>query len=178
MKVGSIIQVKSFSEYTVKVPQEEGDGYVPASRVPAGTYVNIKSGQGSIVGIVTGVRHDIKEEYLPFLSEEKHEIFTPYANDFRSSYLVICGIGNVQGGKVSQSLTFAPVVNDVVEMMDDDRIRAFHLSNGKPSFSYYKKISSEIEADTLCCAIDRVADSMPECKPMLMALKKYTECRA
>ncbi len=177
MKVGSVVQVKSFSEYVIRVPLEEGDGYVPASRVPAGTYVNIRSGQGHIVGIVTGIRHDVKEEYLPFLSEEKQEIFTPYANDFRSSYLVIYGIGNVQGSKVTQNLTFAPVVNDVVETMDNDRIRTFHLSNGKPSFSYYKKVSSEIDGDTLCSAIDKVADSMPECKPMLMALKKYTECK-
>jgi len=178
MKVGSIIQVKSFSEYTVKVPLDEGDGYVPASKVPSGTYVNIRSGQGSIIGIVTGVRHDIKEEYLPFMSGEKQEIFMPYANDFRSSYLVICGIGNVQGHSVSQRLTFAPVVNDVVETMDNDSIRAFHTSNGKPGFTYYKKLSSEMDSDAICCAIDRLAESMPEYRPILMALKKYTESRA
>ena len=177
MKVGSVVQVKSFSEYVVKVPLEEGDGYVPASKVPAGTYVSIRSSQGQIVGIVTGVRHDVKEEYLPFLSEEKQEIFTPYANDFRSSYLMIRGIGNVLAGKALQNLAFAPVVNDVAELMDNDGIRAFHSQNGKPSFTYYRRISSDIDADTLCCAIDRVSESMPECRPLLTALKKYTECR-
>jgi|GEM_PF-4656761 len=175
MKVGSIIQVRSFTEYMAKVPLEEGDGYVPASRVPAGTYVKIKTGQGQVVGIVTCIRHDIKEEYLPFLSENKQDIFVPYANDFRSSYLVIWGIGNIQGGKTLQTLTFAPVVNDVAEIMDKEDIRAFHYPNGRPSFSYYKRISSELDPGTVCSAIDLVADSIPECKPMLIALKKYTE---
>lgn len=178
MKVGSVVQVKSFSEYVIKVPLEGGDGYVPAAKVPSGTYVSIRSGQGKIVGIITGVRHDVKEEYLPFLSEEKQDIFTPYANDFKSSYLMVYGIGHIQEGKVSQSLTFAPVVNDVAELMDSDGIRAFHILNGKPGFSYYRRISSEVDADTLCSAIDRVSESMPECRPLLAALKKYTECRS
>jgi hypothetical protein len=178
LKVGSVVQVKSFSEYVVKVPLEEGDGYVSASKVPAGTYVTIRSGQGHIVGIVTGVRHDVKEEYLPFLSEEKQEIFTPYSNDFRSSYLLIQGIGNVRDGKALQSLDFAPIVNDTVELMSNDGIRAFHMPNGRPSFSYYRKLSSVLEADTLCCAIDHVAMAVPECKPLLGALKKHTENKA
>jgi hypothetical protein len=178
LKVGSIVQVRSFSEYTVKVPLDENDGYVPASKVPAGTYVSIRSTSGAVVGIVTNVQHDIKEEYLPFLSDEKQDVFVPYINDYRSSYLAIRGIGNVQDDKASQSLSFAPAVNDVVDIMDKDEIRAFHLFNGKPSFSYYKKISSEIDAATLCHAIDHVAEAVPECRPMLAVLKKYTECKA
>ena len=178
MKVGSVVQVKSFSEYVIKVPLEEGDGYVPASKVQAGTYVTIKSSQGKVVGIVKDVRHDVKEEYLPFLSGEKQEIFTPYSNDFRSSYLIIQGIGNIQVDKAVQSLEFAPIVNDVVELMSSDGIRAFHSINGKPSFTYYRKIASEVDADTLCRAIDRLSESMPECKPLLMAMKKYTECKS
>jgi hypothetical protein len=178
MKVGSIVQVKSFSEYTVKVPLEESDGYVPASKVPAGTYVSIKSTQGSVVGIVTSVQHEIKEEYLPYLSEEKQEVFAPYVNDYRSSYLAIRGIGNVQGNTASQSLAYAPVVNDVVELMDKEGIRSFHTPGGRPSFSYYRKLSSALDPETLCCAIDHVAEAVPECKPMLSALKKHTENKA
>jgi hypothetical protein len=177
MKVGSIVQVRSFSEYTVKAPPEENDGYVAASKVPAGTYVSIRSAQGFVVGIVTSVQHDIKEEYLPFLSHEKQDVFAPYVNDYRSSYLAIRGIGNIQGSRANQSLAFAPVVNDVVELMDKESIRAFHTPEGRPSFSYYRKISSEIDGDTLCCAIDHVAGAVPECKPMLTALKKHTENR-
>ncbi len=178
MKVGSIVQVRSFSEYTVKIPLEENEGYMPISEIPAGTYVAIKSAPGQIVGLVTGVRHEIKEEYLPFLSEEKQEVFRPYINDYRSSYLDIKGIGNLQKNKVSQSLTFAPLVNDVVEIMDMNAIKAFHIPGNKPSFSYYKKISSEIDADTLCHAIDQIMESIPEYRPMLVALKKYTERKA
>jgi hypothetical protein len=175
MKVGSIVQVKSFSEYMAKVPLEENDGYVSAAKVPAGTYVSIKSAQGTVIGIVTGVQHEIKEEYLPFLSEEKQEVFAPYVNDYRSSYLAIRGIGSMQKGRVVQSLDFAPVVNDVVELMDREGIRAFHMPGGRPSFSYYRKLSSSLEPDTLCCAIDRISEAVPECKPMLSALKKHTE---
>jgi len=110
MKVGSIVQVKSFSQYVAKVPLEESDGYVPASKVPAGTFVSIKTAQGAVIGIVTSVQHEIKEDLLPFLSEEKQEVFAPYVNDYRSSYLAIHGIGNVQGTKAVQSLSYAPVV--------------------------------------------------------------------
>lgn len=178
MKVGSIVQVRSFSEYTVKVPLEENDDYVPVSRIPAGTFVSIRSAQGSVIGIVTGVKHDIKEEFLPFLSEEKQETFVPYVNDYRSSYIVVKGIGNVRDNKATQSLDFTPVVNDIVEVMDKDAIRAFHMPGGKPGFSYYKNIHSKVEPDTLCLAIDRIAESLPESRPMLAALKKYTERKA
>ncbi len=178
MKVGSIVQVKSFSEYTVKVPAEESDGYVAASKVPAGTYVSIRTAQGSVVGIVTSVQHAIKEDVLPFLSEEKQEVFAPYVNDYRSSYLVIYGIGNVQGTKASQFLSYAPVINDVVELMSRDDVRAFHMPGGRPSFSYYRKLSSVLDPDTLCCAIDRVSEALPERRPMLAALKKLTESKA
>ncbi|HTX43956.1 MAG TPA: hypothetical protein VMC61_04445 [Methanocella sp.] len=178
MKVGSIVQVRSFSDYTAKVPLEENDGYVPAGKVPTGTYVSIRTAQGTVVGIVTGVQHEIKEDVLPFLSEEKREVFTPYVNDYRSSYLAIYGIGNLYDGKVLQGLTFAPLVNDVVELMDNESIRAFHTPGGRPSFSYYRKLSSALDAETLCCAMDHVARAVPECKPMLSALKKHTESKA
>lgn len=178
MKVGSIVQVKSFSEYTAKVPLDENDGYVAASKVPAGTFVSIKTAQGSVIGIVTSVQHEIKEDVLPFLSEEKQEVFAPYVNDYRSSYLTIHGIGNVQGTRALQSLDYAPVVNDVVELMDNEGIRAFHTPGGKPSFSYYRKLSSALDPETLCCTIDHVATAVPECKPMLAALKKHTENKA
>jgi hypothetical protein len=178
MKVGSIVQVRSFSDYLAKVPLEENDGYVAAAKVPAGTYVSIKTAQGSVVGIVTGVQHEIKEDLLPFLSGEKQEVFVPYVNDYRSSYLAIHGIGNVHGSNVLQRLAFAPVVNDVVEMMDNKDIRAFHTPGGKPSFSYYRKLSSALDAEILSRAIDHVAMAVPECKPMLSALKKHTENKA
>lgn len=178
MKVGSIVQVRSFSEYTVKIPLEENDGYVPVSMVPAGTYVSIRSALGLVVGIVTGVRHDIKEEYLPYLSEQKQEVFVPYVNDFRNSYLDITGIGNVQSDKASQNLSYAPAVNDVVELMDKDAIRAFHMPGGKPGFSYYKSVSSKLDPAIMCLAIDWVSESLPECRPMLAAIKKYTERKA
>ncbi len=178
MKVGSIVQVRSFSEYTVKVPLEENDGYVPVSMVPAGAYVSIGSAPGRVIGIVTGVRHDIKEEYLPFLPGEKQDVFVPYVNDFRNSYLDVVGVGNVQNDKVLQRLDFAPAVNDVVEVMDADALRAFHMPGGRPGFSYYKNISSRIDPAILCLAMDRIAEALPEGRPMLAALKKYTERKA
>jgi hypothetical protein len=178
LKVGSIVQVRSFSEYTVKVPLGENDGYVPVSLVPAGTYVSVVSKPGLVVGIVTGVRHDIKEEYLPYLTDEKQEVFVPYVNDFRSSYLDIVGVGNAQDGTVSQALSFAPAVNDVVELMDRDAIRAFHMPGGRPGFSYYKAVSPRMDPAIMCLAIDRVSESLPECRQMLAVLKKYTESKA
>ncbi len=177
MKVGSIVQVKSFCEYIVKVPLEADDGYVAVSRIPAGTYVMIRSKDGYVVGIVTDVRHSIKEDYLPFLTQEKQDIFMPYASDYRSSYLVIKGIGNEHDGRVAQSLTFAPEVNDSVQTMEKDDIRAFHTQDGRPSFLYYKKLSMSVDATAICGAIDILAESMPECRQMLKALKKHTEAK-
>ena len=160
------------------MPLEADDGYVPVSRIPAGAYVMIRSKDGYVVGIVTDVRHSIKEDYLPFLAQEKQDIFMPYASDYRSSYLVIRGIGNEHDGKVAQSLTFAPEVNDPVQMMETNDIRMFHIQDGRPSFSYYKKISKSVDRTAVCGAIDVLSDSMPECKQMLKALKKYTEDKA
>lgn len=175
MKVGSVVQVKSFCDYVVKVPLEADDGYVPVSRIPAGTYVMIRSKEGIVVGIVTDVLHNIKEDYLPFLSQEKQDIFMPYASDYRSSYLVVKGIGNEHGQQISHRLSFAPGVNDPVETMEVEEIRTFHILDGRPSFGYYKKISLDVDATALCGAIDALSGSMPECKQMLKALRKYTE---
>ncbi len=175
MKVGSIVQVKSFCDYIVKVPLEADDGYVPVSRIPAGTYVSVRSKDGYIIGIVIDVLHTVKEDYLPFMSQEKQEIFMPYASDYRSSYLIIKGVGNMQNGKSIQQLEFAPEVNDPVDMMTKEAIREFHLHDGKPSFTYYKTISMSVQATAICGAIKVLADSMPECQSMLKALKKYTE---
>lgn len=178
MKVGSIVQVKSFCDYVVKVPLEADEGYMPVSRIPAGTYVSIRSKDGYIVGIITDVLHMVKEDYLPFMSQEKQEIFMPYASDYRSSYLIIKGVGNMQSGRSIQQLTFAPEVNDPVDIMTKDAIREFHLHDGRPCFTYYRKLLTSVQATALCGAIDALTDSMPECKSMLKALKKYTEGKA
>ena len=176
MKLGSIIQVRSFCDYIVKVPIDSGNGYVPVSGIRTGTYVAIQSTPGMVVGIVTDVIHSIKEDYLPYLPEEKQEVFLPYVTDFRSSYLIIKGIGNVTGNVNSHDLSFAPGINDPVRMMDDREIRDFHYNgNGSPGFSYYRRLSASIDPAVVSATIDRLIQSMPECKSMLMALKNYTE---
>ena len=175
MKVGSIVEVKSFCDYKVKVPQDSEDGYIPISRIPAGTFVSITSEEGSVIGIVRDVSHNVKEEYLPFLSQEKQDVFLPYAADFRNSYLDVIGIGNLRDDKPNQSLEFAPRVNDPVEVMEKEAVRNFHMHNGKPCFYYYKKIAATANAETVCGAINELSRNMPECEHMLKALRKYTE---
>ena len=175
MKVGTVIQVRSFSEYLVKAPLEECDGYQAVSCIPAGTFLSIGSARGSVIGIVAGIQHDIKEEYLPYISEEKREIFIPYVNDYKSSYLMIKGIGNIKDGKAIQRLAFAPVVNDVAEVMGSEDIRAFHMPGGRPSFSYYRKLSSSLDPSIMSAVIDRLSEAIPESRAMLAALKKYME---
>lgn len=177
MRVGSIVHVRSFSEYAARVPLEEGDGYVPASRVPAGTFVAVQSSHGTVVGLVTGIQHAIREEFLPFLSGEKQEFFTPYANDYRTSYMAIYGIGSIRGNEIRHSLDAAPLVNDPVELMETAEIRKFHTPDGKPSVSYYRRIYPKVDADALCGALDQVALAVPESRQMLAALKKHAENR-
>jgi hypothetical protein len=175
MKIGSIVQVRTFSEYVVKTPVDLNEGYMPASGIPPGTYVSVTSGSGKVVAIVTNVLHSVKEDYLPYLPEGKQEVFLPYATDYRSSYLIITGIGNLVEGKPSHELAFTPGINDLAEKMEADDIRAFHLHNGKASFAYYRKLQKSVDPAIVASAIDCAVIAMPECSPMLKALKKLTE---
>jgi hypothetical protein len=175
MKVGSIVQVRTFSEYVVKTPVDLNDGYLAASGIPPGTYVSVASREGKVVGIVTNVLHSVKEDYLPYLPEGKQEVFLPYATDYRSSYLIITGLGNIVDGKASHELIFTPGINDLTETMEHEDIKAFHMKDGKASFAYYRRLQQSVEPAIVASAIDCAAKAMPECSPMLKALKKLTE---
>ena len=115
MKIGSIVQVRTFSEYVVKTPVDLNDGYLAASGIPPGTYVSVAAREGKVVGIVTNVLHSVKEDYLPYLPEGKQEVFLPYATDYRSSYLIITGLGNIVDDKPIHELAFTPGINDLAE---------------------------------------------------------------
>lgn len=176
MKVGTVVQVKSFSDYIVRAPVDPDNGYIMASAVPVGAYVSIKSAEGMVVGVVSDVLHSVKEEYLPYLPREKQDIFLPYMNDMRNSYIVVHGIGHISNGRPAQSLAFTPVINDVVEVLGPAEIRMFHKSgNGKASFAYYRSLANVLDPAVVSGAIDCASGAMPECVPMLKALKKFTE---
>jgi hypothetical protein len=175
MKIGSIMQVRTFSEYVVKTPVDLNDGYLAASCIPPGTYVSITATDGKVVGIVTNVLHSVKEDYLPYLPEGKQEVFLPYATDYRSSYLIITGIGNFVEGKPTHELAFTPGINDLAETMEREDIKAFHLRDGKASFAYYRRLQQSVNPAIVASAIDCAVKAMPECSPMLKALKKLTE---
>lgn len=175
MKIGSIVQVRTFSQYVVKTPVDLNDGYLAASAIPPGTYVSVSARDGKVVGIVTNVLHSVKEEYLPYLPEGKQEVFLPYATDYRSSYLIITGIGNLVDGKPSHELAFTPDINDLAVRMEPDDIKSFHMHDGKASFAYYRRLQQSVEPAIVASAIDCVTKAMPECSPMLKALKKLTE---
>jgi hypothetical protein len=178
MKIGSIVQVRTFSEYVVKTPVDLNDGYLAASAIPPGTYVSVTARGGRVIGIVTNVLHSVKEEYLPYLPEGKQEVFLPYATDYRSSYLIVTGIGNFVDGKPSHELAFTPGINDLAEKMEPDDIRAFHVRDGKASFAYYRRLQRSVEPAIVASAIDCAIRAMPECASMLKALKKLTEKKA
>lgn len=178
MKIGSVVQVRSFAEYVVRVPVDEDSGYVPASSLGIGSYVSIRSSQGSVVGVISDILHSVKEDLLPYLPQEKQEVFVPYLADFRSSYVVVAGIGCMADGRSSHSITFTPAVNDVAELMEPANVKAFHLAgDGKMSFGYYKKLTQFTNPAVATSAIDRVSEAMPECSGMLKALKKFSENR-
>ncbi len=118
MKIGSVVQVRTFSEYVIKTPVDRSDGYVPVSGIAPGTYVSIKAQEGRVIGIVINALHNVKEDYLPYLPEGKQEVFLPYATDYRSSYLVVTGIGNLLENGPSHELKFTPGINDLAEVME------------------------------------------------------------
>jgi hypothetical protein len=175
MKIGSIVQVRTFSEYVVKTPVDLNDGYLAASGIPPGTYVSVAAREGKVVGIVTNVLHSVKEDYLPYLPEGKQEVFLPYATDYRSSYLIITGIGNFVDSKPAHELTFTPGINDLAEKMEAEDIRAFHVQDSKASFGYYRRLQQSVDPAVVASAIDCAMKAMPECSSMLKALKKLTE---
>jgi len=177
MKIGSVVQVRSFAEYVVRVPVEADSGYVPASSLGVGSYVAIKSAQCSVIGVISDVLHNVKEELLPYLPSEKQEIFTPYLADFRSSYVVVTGVGSMTCGRPSHTVTCTPAINDVAELMEPQEIREFHTENGKLGFGYYWKLMQSANPSVAICSLNRVMESMPECSAMLRAMKKYTENR-
>ena len=178
MKIGSIVQVRSFAEYVVRVPVDGDSGYIPASSLGIGSYVSIKSAQGSVIGVISDILHNVKEDLLPYLPQEKQEVFVPYMADFRSSYVVVSGIGCMSTSLPSHTIAFTPAINDIVELMQPADIKAFHQTgDGKMSFGYYKKLTQSTSPAVASSAIDRASEAMPECSGMLKALKKYTENR-
>lgn len=178
MKIGSVVQVRSFAEYVVRVPVDGDSGYVPASTLGIGSYVAIKASQGSVVGVVSDILHNVKEDLLPYLPQEKQEVFVPYMADFRSSYVVLTGIGCQTGSTPSHTIAFTPGINDVAELMEPAEIRAFHRTpDGKTGFGYYKKLTQSTNPAVAAGAIDRASEAMPEAAGMLKALKKFTENR-
>jgi len=178
LKIGSVVQVRSFAEYVVRVPVDSDSGYVPASSLGIGSYVSIKSSQGSVIGIISDIMHNVKEDVLPYLPQEKQEVFVPYMADFRSSYVVVTGVGCMTGSAPSHAIVFTPAINDVTELMDPAEIKAFHQTgDGKTSFAYYKKLTQSTNSTVASSAIDKACEAMPECSGMLKALKKFTENR-
>lgn len=178
MKIGSVVQVRSFAEYVIRVPVDGDSGYIPASSLGIGSYVTIKAAQGSVVGVVCDILHNVKEDVLPYLPQEKQEVFLPYMADFRSSYVVVTGIGCMRTcANPAHSIVFTPAINDVAELMEPEEIKAFHMENGKASFGYYKKLTQSANPAVAASAIDKVSEAMPECASMLKALKKFTENR-
>jgi hypothetical protein len=84
----------------------------------------------------------------------------------------------VSGNNPAHSIAFTPAINDVTELMEPADIKAFHrTSDGKMGFGYYKKLTQSTNPAVAACAIDRATEAMPECAPMLKALKKFTENR-
>ena len=174
MKIGSVVQVRTFAEYVVRTPVDPSDGYVPASSVPPRTFVAINAKEGKVVGIVTDVLHNVKEDYLPYLPEGKQEVFLPYATDYRNAYVVVAGVGNI-ADRPSHELAFTPGIGDLTETMAPEDVRAFHMRDGKASFAYYRKLQQSVDPAVVARTIDGVIVAMPECAPMLKALKRLTE---
>jgi len=177
LKIGSVVQVRSFTEYVVRVPVEADSGHVPASSLGVGSYVSIKSAQCLVIGVISNVLHNVKEELLPYLPGEKQEVFTPYLADFRSSYIIVTGVGSITCGRPSHTITCTPAIDDVAELMELQDIREFHTENGKPGFGYYRRLIRSADPAVATCSLDKAMEAMPECSKMLKALKKYTENR-
>ncbi len=74
MRLGDIIHVASADTYTVKLC-DENCGFF-------GQFISISTSDATIIGVVTGVSHSVKDDMVGYLSQDKKVKYQPYFVDY------------------------------------------------------------------------------------------------
>jgi len=166
MRLGDIIHVASADTYTVRLC-DENSGF-------AGQFVSISTSDATIIGVVTGVSHSVKEDMVGYLSQDKKIKYQPYIEDYKNSYCTVHGLGTLSdGGGALYAIDMAPHIDDPVKPASPDEIVRFHTAGGRPCAPYLQDLKDRLHSPVILKMIDEIGDAVPESEKMLDLVRKY-----
>ena len=170
MRLGDIIHVASADTYTVRLG-DENQGF-------AGQFVSISTSDATIIGVVTGVSHSVKEDMVGYLSQDKKIKYQPYIEDYKNSYCTVHGLGTLSnddggGGGAAYVIERSPHIDDPVNPASPDEIVRFHTAGGRPCAPYLHSLKDRLQSPVILKMIDETQDAVPESENMLNLVRKY-----
>ncbi len=168
MALGDIIRVENANTYLVKIPPD-------AQKERIGRFVKIKKDDGIIVGVIKNIMHSVREDLIPYIEPDMQPKYAPFNEDFRNSYYVIFGLGQIQNGIARYDIDSPPDVRDNIEILSPDELKEFHIINGKPSIAYFNSKRDELPKNVLLGMADQVEAQYPECRAMFRLIRKYIQ---
>ena len=158
----------SADTYTVKLC-DENSGF-------AGQFVSISTSDATIIGVVTGVSHSVKEDMVGYLSQDKKIKYQPYIEDYKNSYCTVHGLGTLSdggGGGAVYAIDRSPHIDDPVKPASPDEIVRFHTAGGRPCAPYLHDLKDRLQSQVILKMIDEIEDVVPESEKMLDLVRKY-----
>lgn len=168
MVSGDIIRVEDANTYIVKIPPD-------AQKERIGRFVKIRKNDGIIVGVIKNITHSIREDLIPYIEPQMQPKYAPFNEDFRNSYYIIHGLGQMQNGIATYSIDSPPDVRDNIDTLSPAELKEFHNINGKPSIAYFHSSWDALTKNVLIGMADQIEVQYPECKAMLKLVRKYIE---
>ena len=168
MRLGDIIHVASADTYTVKLC-DENSGF-------AGQFVSILTSDTTIIGVVTGVSHSVKEDMVGYLSQDKKIKYQPYIEDYKNSYCTVHGLGTLSDGGgdgAVYAIDRSPHIDDPVKPASPDEIVRFHTAAGRPCAPYLHDLGDRLQSPVILKMLDEIRDAVPESEKMLDLVRKY-----
>ncbi|MBU4373353.1 MAG: hypothetical protein KKD69_06815 [Euryarchaeota archaeon] len=168
MVLGDIIRVEDANTYIAKIPPD-------AKKERIGRFVKIKKDDRIIVGVIKNIMHSIREDLIPYIEPDMQPKYAPFNEDFRNSYYVIHGLGQMQNGIAKYDVDSPPDVRDNIEILSLDELKEFHTINGKPSIAYFHSNRDALPRNVLLGMAEQVEAQYPECRAMFKLVRKYIE---
>jgi hypothetical protein len=169
MRLGDIIHVASADTYTVKLCDEDS-GF-------AGQFVSISTSGATIIGVVAGVSHSVKEDMVGYLSQDKKIKYQPYIEDYKNSYCTVHGLGALLdgggGGGAVYAIDRSPHIDDPVKPASSDEVVRFHTAGKRPCAPYLHDLKDRLQSPVILKMIDEIRDAVPESEKMLDLVRKY-----
>jgi hypothetical protein len=166
MVLGDIIRVEDANTYLAKTPPD-------ARKEHIGRLVKIKKEDGIIVGVIKNITHTIREELIPYIEPDMQPKYTPFNEDFRNSFYVVYGLGEIRKGIVKYDIDSPPDIRDRIELLSPDELREFHTLNGKPSIAYFHINRETLDRKIMLLIAEQIGTHYPGCGAMLKLVKKY-----